>query len=352
MPNILPPEWHRQDAVMLTWPHADTDWATNLMAVEKVFIELSEVITAQQHLVVVCHNEAIKQHVFRLLTQANVNTELILCVISPTNDSWARDHGPLSVINENGQVTALDFIFNGWGGKYPAKLDNKINQALCKQLNVCQRQPVNIVLEGGGIDVDEQGHLLTTKHCLLNQNRNPDMSEHAVEQMLQHYFGVKKVLWLRHGALQGDDTDSHIDTLARFAPAQTIVYQACQDKTDSHFVDLENMKKELMAMRSIDGQKFSLLALPWPDAQYNAQGDRLPATYANFLVINKVVIVPSYGVSQDKLAQKVIQQAFPCHLIIGVNCRAIIEQFGSLHCLTMQLPQGFLLKENIHEHVC
>ncbi len=208
---------------------------------------------------------------------------------------------------------------------------------------------IDMVLEGGGIEIDQSGHLLTTKNCLLNNNRNPHMTKVDIENFFFEQLGAKKVLWLESGTLEGDDTDSHIDTLARFAPNKTIIYQGCQDQNDSHYDEMLQMKCELKAMRTYDNQPFRLLELPWPDSQFNANGDRLPATYANFLIINGAVLLPIYKVVQDTVAKTIIQRAFPEHKIISINCRPIIEQFGSLHCLTMQLPQGFLSKENAYD---
>ncbi|WP_444997296.1 agmatine deiminase family protein [Aliikangiella sp. IMCC44359] len=341
MSNILPPEWVSQDAVMLTWPHANTDWKSNLREVEAVFISISLAIVSRQKLLIVCHDKTLKKHICQLLQQSAVITKNIQFIVTETNDSWTRDHGPISVFNQQGEVIALNFIFNGWGEKYPAKLDNQINQALFEQLDINNWRNIDVVLEGGSIDIDEQGHLLTTKRCLLNANRNQNITQAIMEAMLKTQLGAKKILWLNYGALEGDDTDSHIDTLARFAPNQTIIYQGCDDENYRYYVELERMKQALSNMRSLKEEPFKLLELPWPDAQFNINGERLPATYANFLIINDAVLVPSYGVVQDKSARDVIQLAFPEREIIAINCRPIIEQFGSLHCLTMQLPQGF-----------
>jgi agmatine/peptidylarginine deiminase len=348
MSNCLPPEWHNQDAVMLTWPHGETDWAKNLASVEPVFVQISLAILTRQQLLIICHSLSLKKHISQLLLKAGARLKHISFIIAKNNDSWARDHGPLSVINRQGQIIALNFTFNGWGKKYSAVLDNEINLALFNQLGINNHITIDMVLEGGGIEVDQCGHLLTTENCLLNQNRNPQMTQADIEAYFFKQFGVKKVLWLQHGKLEGDDTDCHIDTLARFAPEQTIIYQGCLDQSDSHYDEMLQMKCQLKAMRTLKNQPFRLLELPWPESQFNSDGQRLPATYANFLIINGAVLVPSYGVGQDRLAAKVVQQAFPKHEILLINCRPIIEQCGSLHCLTMQFPQGFLPRENVH----
>lgn len=344
----LPPEWAPQDAVMLTWPHADTDWAPRLATVDPTYVEIAGAILKRQALVVICHNQDIETHVRGLLAKAQINTENLLTVIAPCNDTWARDHGPITVINDAAQTPvktrALDFTFNGWGNKYAWNLDNAISEALLGDKRVAaQHQTINLVLEGGGIEVDDSGHLLTTEQCLLNPNRNPALSRQDIEAQLQEAFGVQSVLWLKHGELDGDDTDSHIDTLARLAPDNTIVYVQCDDPEDSHFSELEKMTGEITELRTNTGEAFRLLPLPWPKACINGDGERLPATYANYLVINQAVLVPTYNQPEkDKKALAQIQLAFPEREIIGINCLALIEQFGSLHCITMQLPGGFL----------
>lgn len=338
----LPAEWYPQDAIMLTWPHENTDWKTILPSVEPIYLQLVKTICQFQAVVLVCHNYVLKQRITELLNQHSIDLTQVFWVICPTNDTWARDHGPITLINSTGQVTALDFTFNGWGNKFEAALDNKINQALFNQLNINQSEIIDLVLEGGGIESDGNGCLMATTECLLNPNRNPHFSKDDLETTLLNLFQLKKMLWIEHGALDGDDTDAHIDTLVRFSPNNGIVYQACDDSSDPHFASLNAMKNQLSQLTNIDGENYQLISLPWPDPQFNLDGDRLPATYANFLIINQAVLVPTYAVKQDEHALAQMKIAFPNHQIIGINCRPIIEQFGSLHCITMQLPKGFL----------
>lgn len=362
MSYYLPPEWHPQDAVMLTWPHANTDWAPYLAEVEPVYIEISRQILKRQSLLVICHDEFVQAHVQGLLNTAvirnscidtdSVNTNQLYTFVIPCNDTWARDHGPITLVNENKDTKSLDFIFNGWGNKYESSLDNAINKSLLQQPIIkATYETVDWVLEGGGIEVDDQGHLLTTELCLLNSNRNGELSREEIELKLKQHFGIQKVLWLKHGYLAGDDTDSHIDTLARFAPGNTIVYVQCLDENDEHFDELDKMQQELQALRTCNGQAFNLIPLPMPEAcfeqeqgQNQAQkGERLPATYANFLIINDAILFPTYRQEEtDKLALRQIEKAFPQYDIIAVDCLPLIQQFGSLHCISMQLPQGFL----------
>ena len=342
----LLPEWAQQDAVMLTWPHKDTDWADNLARVEPVYIELAKHITTQQQLVIVAHNSALKIHITALLNNANISLNRVHFVVTPTNDTWARDHGPLTcaAIDSPEQLKIYDFTFNGWGNKFESALDNLINRTLVKELSSTnnQYQALDMVLEGGGIEINEHGVLLTTSECLLNKNRNPDLNPNDIEALLKEHLGATHFLWVDHGYLAGDDTDSHIDTLVRFAPNNTLVYVKCDDETDEHYSALDAMEKQLKTFKTADNTPYNLIELPWPKAAYDDEQTRLPATYANYLIINNAVLVPTYNDANDEHALAQVQKAYPQHTIIGVNCQPIIEQFGSLHCITMQLPRGFL----------
>jgi agmatine/peptidylarginine deiminase len=345
----LPPEWHPQDAIMLTWPHADTDWAPYLAEVEPVFITIARHVLKRQSLVVICHNEAVQKHVRALLNTCDVNigdmdTHPLYIFVIPCNDTWARDHGPITLVNEEKKARSLDFIFNGWGNKYESQLDNAINKNFLKQPIVhAEYEAIDLVLEGGGIEVDDKGHLLTTEQCLLNPNRNVGLPRESIEFELNKHLGTQKVLWLKHGYLAGDDTDSHIDTLARLAPNNTIIYVQCLDQSDEHFDELNKMEQELQALHTCDGQPFKLIPLPMPTACFNESYERLPATYANFLIINGAILFPTYRQEKtDKLALAQIKIVFPQYDIIPIDCLPLIQQFGSLHCISMQLPQGFL----------
>jgi len=346
----LLPEWAEQDAVMLTWPHQDTDWAANLTAVEPVYVALCQAISQQQDVVIVAHDNALKAHIETLLENAEVDAKRIHFVVTPCNDTWARDHGPLTCANidDATELKVMDFIFNGWGNKFASELDNQINQVLVKQVANPKNgyQQSELVLEGGGVEINEHGVLLTTSECLLNPNRNPELTKADIEKTLVEQLGATSFLWVDHGYLAGDDTDSHIDTLVRFAPNNTLVYVQCDDKDDEHFAALDAMEKQLQSFKTAEGENYSLIALPWPKAVFNEDGDRLPATYANYLIINKTVLVPIYGDENDQLALGQVAKAYPDHTVVGINCVPIIHQFGSLHCITMQLPRGFLAGTN------
>lgn len=336
---ILPAEWHRQSAVMITWPHANSDWAAILDEVTDCYISLSKEITKRQKLIIVCENKnEVLQH-FSDDEKNNITTKQI-----DSNDTWARDHGPISLFIDN-QPAIFDFGFNGWGLKFASNLDNQITTELFdKQLfneNVLYRNKQNFILEGGAIESDGKGTLLTTSQCLLAPNRNQPMTQNEIEDYLIKTFGLKRVLWLNHGYLAGDDTDSHIDTLARLCDTETIAYVACNDKNDEHYEELKKMEEELISFKTIKGKPYKLVPLPMAD-EVIYEGLRLPATYANFLIMNDAVLMPEYGTDKDDIAKKQLQIAFPKHEVIGVNCTPLIKQHGSLHCITMQIPEGFI----------
>jgi agmatine deiminase len=338
MKRRLPAEWEAQDGVLLAWPHAQTDWAPLLAEVETVYVAMVATIARFERVVLVVADAAA---VTAVLQAAGVDREMVSLYQVPCDDTWARDFGPITVMDD-GQPRLLDFTFTGWGGKFDARLDNAITTALAAQAAFAAPvTTIALILEGGGIESDGAGTLLTTAECLLNPNRNAHLDRAAVEAQLRRHLGVQRVLWLESGYLAGDDTDSHIDTLARLAPDDTIVYQSCPDPDDEHFAALHAMTAELQALRSVEGRPYRLLALPWPRACYDGN-QRLPATYANFLVINGAVLVPTYNDPADATALAVIGTAFPDREIIGIDCRPLIRQHGSLHCVTMQLPQGVL----------
>ena len=340
----LLPEWATQDAIMLTWPHENTDWVDILPDVEPVYVTLCQQISQVQKVLIVAHSDALKVHIFTLLAEADVDMSAIVFVVAPCNDTWARDHGPLTTANPSGDLRVVDFAFNGWGNKYAADLDNNINKQLAAQ--VMNKQVAfhssEFVLEGGGIEINESGVLLSTSECLLNPNRNPTLSQTQIEATLSQQLGAHAFLWVDHGYLAGDDTDSHIDTLVRFAPNNTLVYVACDSADDEHFNALTAMKMQLESFITAQGKPYNLIPLPWPKPIFNKDNERLPATYANYLILNNTVLVPIYGDDHDSLAVQQVQKAYPNHTAIGIDCLALIHQFGSLHCITKQLPRGFL----------
>lgn len=340
--RYLPAEWNPQDAILITWPHPYSDWAETLDDAEDVYLDLLSSLSHTQDVVIQVHASIDTDRLKVLFERDGINQARCHLVMVDADDTWARDHGPVTVLDNN-QPMLLDFSFNGWGGKFDAHNDNALNQAMAgKGLFAVPMQSIDWVLEGGSIESDGQGTLLSTAACLLNPNRNGDTSRSSVEKHLKTWFGAQQILWLENGVLAGDDTDAHIDTLARFAPERTLVFQGCQDQTDTHFEALSAMKRELSTFSDASGNPYRLVELPWPDAQFNEEGQRLPATYANFLVANQILLVPTYAVPQDGAALELLAAAFPDHRVVGIPCRALIEQFGSLHCITMQLPRGTL----------
>lgn len=332
---FLPAEWHPQSFIQLTWPHQDTDWSYMLDEVEECFLNLAREIASRQPLLLVAPEfpKALENFEFK---------ENVFYVECPTNDTWARDHGFISLLNEQEEVRLVDFCFNGWGMKFAACKDNLINSQLVKGslLNGTYQNCRNFVLEGGSIESDGEGTLLTTSLCLLAPNRNDTLDKQEIEDYLKKNFNLKQVLWLDHGYLAGDDTDSHIDTLARLCPDHTICYVQCTDTEDEHYTELKKMEEQLKEFRTLDNEPFRLLGLPMPEAIFDEDGERLPATYANFLIMNDAVLYPTYDQPEnDRKAACVLQEAFPEKEIVGVDCRALIKQHGSLHCVTMQYPR-------------
>ncbi|MDF1821813.1 MAG: agmatine deiminase family protein [Alcanivoracaceae bacterium] len=332
----LLPEWHPQWGVLLAWPHAATDWRHMLPQADHTYTALGKAILDHEQLLVICRDPAHEAHVRERLHAAGARTQGLQCLHAPFNDTWARDFGPL-VVERDGATLALDFIFNGWGNKFPSQDDNALTAQLPLRID---RKVVDMVLEGGSVESNGEGLLLTTEQCLLNPNRNPDMDRLAVERALADTLGAENVLWLRDGDLEGDDTDAHIDTLARFCDPQTIAYVQCTDSNDSHYPALQAMEQQLQALA--ERHRLSLVPLPMATAQYDADGQRLPATYANFLIINGAVLVPTYECATDEAALAALRGVFPERRVIGIPCRPLIEQHGSLHCVTMQLPEGVL----------
>lgn len=331
----LPAEWEPQSFVQFTFPHQKSDWAYMYQKVTSCFTLIIEAAASFEPVVVVCHSREEVSGYFKNPTKFSIHFIEIA-----SNDSWARDHGAITVLH-NEKPVLLDFIFNGWGKKFEAGLDNLITPQLAKSfLNETNIQSMNFVLEGGAIESDGKGTLLTTSECLLSPFRNPGMNKEQIDEFLMDTFGLEKVLWLDHGYLSGDDTDSHIDTLARLCSHDTIAYVKCDDIEDEHFKALQQMEEQLKTFTNSKGLPYKLIALPWPQACYDADGDRLPATYANFLIVNGGVLVPTYAVPQDEEALRIIQDIFPNRKVVGIDCRPLIDQHGSLHCISMQYPAG------------
>ncbi len=311
----LPAEWERQSMVQLTWPHAKTDWAYMLSEITKTYEEMAAAIRKYEDLLVVGE---------------------------PNNDTWARDHGFITLVDDEGGARLLDYCFNGWGEKFEAALDNAINRRIYDEGKVKGEYVdcLDFVLEGGSIESDGEGTIFTTSGCLLAPHRNQPMTQAEIEARLKHDLCAERVLWIDYGNLTGDDTDGHIDTLVRIAPNYTLLYIGCDDEADEQYADLKKMEDQLKTFRTLSGEPYKLVKLPMPRAIYDEDGLRLPATYANFLVINGAVLVPTYNQPDlDAEAMRLIGEAFPGRDVVGIDCRSIIKQHGSLHCCTMQYPE-------------
>jgi agmatine/peptidylarginine deiminase len=336
----LPAEWEAQGGVLLAWPHAGTDWAPRLAEVERSYAALVGAIAAFQPAIVCVADAELREHAERLLVREGVRMDRVRFVKAEYDDTWLRDSGPITLVGEAG-FRLLDFHFTGWGGKYGAERDDRLVAQLVESglFRQSQHERIEFALEGGGIECDGERSLLTTWRCL--HERHPALSREAIEHTLKHQLRQDRVLWLESGFLEGDDTDAHIDTLARFASPDSIVWQSCDDESDPHHFELSAMGRELAALRTRHGHPYRLFALPWARPILD-EGRRLAASYANFLIINGAVLMPAYGDPADSQAAAVLAEAFPGRRIVPVPCRPLIWQNGSLHCVTMQLPVGLV----------
>lgn len=346
MKRCLPAEWEPQSLVMLTWPHQATDWAPYLKEITETYVRMADAITRYEQLVIATpHPIQVGAMLSGRLTPEQM-TRVYICFCK-TNDTWARDHGPITLRSDDGKLTMLDFRFNGWGEKFEATLDNNVTRTLHEdgafdtETKGTPRLADNddFVLEGGAIESDGKGTIMTTECCLMAPNRNQPMDKEDIEEELRFRLKAKRIIWLKHGSLIGDDTDGHIDTIVRLAPNDTLLYNKCTDENDEQYADFVALEEELKELRTLDGKPYKLIPLPQPDAIYD-EGERLPATYANFLIINGAVLVPTYNQEEkDKEACEAIKKSFPDREIIAIDSRTIVRQHGSIHCCTMQVPE-------------
>ncbi|MDQ7085244.1 MAG: agmatine deiminase family protein [Sulfurovum sp.] len=334
--RVIPAEWEKQACVLMSFPHQNTDWyeEDNKASLDEalcVFIRIAQAIAYRQAVYIVCDD---KIHIASLFC----STRNLTFIEIETNDTWIRDYGMISC-RENAKNTLLDFTFDGWGGKFDARLDTKVNHTLQQKgyMGITPLVPIDFVLEGGAIESDGEGTIMTTSSCLCHPNRNGGLSKPQVEARFLEYLGAERILWLDHGYLAGDDTDGHIDTLARFINRDTIVYVKSYDKEDEHHASLSQMEQALQAFRTKEGKPYHLIALPMSDAIYNTKQERLATTYANFLIINHAVLYPTYNDRHDKEVGLIFKRLFPDKECIPILCLKLVEQGGSLHCSTMQI---------------
>ncbi|WP_116124205.1 agmatine/peptidylarginine deiminase [Lewinella sp. IMCC34183] len=321
----LPAEWEPQQRVFFVFPRRSGDWGTVLDAASAAMVRAANVVQR------VCPTTLIVSDQTHFAPYADRYTGEVLHL--PTDDSWVRDSGPITVLD--GGPRLLDFTFNGWGGKFDARRDNELPQHIHAALYPgADYRRVETVLEGGSIESDGRGTLLTTSRCLLSTGRNDFTTRAAAEVVLREQLGARRVLWLDHGELEGDDTDAHVDTVARFLDEETIAYVAPPPPTDPHHADFVALREELRTIAT----DYRLVELPWAETLTSrVDGHRLPASYANFLISNGTLFLPTYGSRADQTALDILANESDYH-IVGVDCRAFVEQHGALHCLTMQIP--------------
>lgn len=325
----LPPEWERQQATILAMPHKQSDWKSYLKDARKKIGEIASNIAKYQQVFILCNDEESIESVYKYTNnQHNIKT-----ISVKFNDTWCRDYMPLGMIKNN-KLIMMDFIFNGWGLKFASNFDNQASQYVCNKL-LLQMKSKNIILEGGSIDVNGEGLLLTTSKCLLSKNRN-NLNKQKINNKLKKYLYIEKILWLENGFLIGDDTDCHIDNLARFINKETIIYLECNDKNDPHFGSLLAMKKELK--KYCNKYNLTLIPLPMPSAIYY-KNQRLPASYINFLFINGAILVPIFNDKNDQTTISVFENLYPLRDIIPIDSRILIRQGGGIHCISMQIPK-------------
>ena len=328
MNKVLLAEWEEQGAIIIAWPNDDTDWKYNLYEIEGTYIEIANQIADHQLLIILAKDYSIKDY-FTKKTLKNIKI-----ILTDYNDTWTRDYIGLSIKVNQGH-SLIDFRFNGWGEKYDFKKDNSINTSLYRK-NIFNEIDFNynhFILEGGSIDSNGQGTILTTSKCLLNRNRNSNLSKEQIETTLQQSLGIKKIIWINFGEISGDDTDSHIDNLARFCSEKTIVYSA------GNCLELKLMEEELKGIALKNN--YELVPIPLPKAIL-FEKQKLPASYMNFIITNQKVLVPTFCDANDEMALSILQNIFPSRKVIGINSRQIIQQKGSLHCLSMQIHKNIL----------
>ena len=337
----IPAEWEKQGFVQLTWPHKDSLWY-EVEKVQACYTKIAAAILSHEPLMIVCRDRKETESDLRRCGLENLDG--IRFVETPINDTWARDHGAISVFGCNGEKYILDFVFNGWGFKFASDLDNQITRniynkgAFAQDVKYIDMRP--FVLEGGSIDTDGAGTLMATSECLCSLNRNEYLSQEEIENHLKEAFGLKRILWLDHGSIAGDDTDSHVDILARFCSEDTIAYTSCEDPEDENYASLKAMEEQLRGFRTLDGKPYKLVPLPLPDALY-LDDYRLPGSYANFLILNGAVLIPGADSPKDQIARERLQAIFPDRTVEVIDCRSLLSGHGGLHCITMNYPEGW-----------
>lgn len=339
---MMPPEWSRHAATMLTWPHNRQTWpGDRLSKVEQVYLELIKSIVPREPILLFVNDKSIKERVVNYFDQQNIDTADIEVVTQPVNDVWVRDCGPITVKHQRKETYAIvNWVYNAWGEKYPPwRDDNQLPEFIANKYGLPSFEP-GIVLEGGAIDTNGTGVFLTTESVLLNKNRNPDLTKKKVEEYLSIYLGAEKVIWLKNG-LTGDDTDGHIDGLARFVNANTIVTAICENKNDLNYDALKENYKLLKSATDENGKRFTIIPIPLPETKIEGEtvdgSEHVPASYINFYILNDAVLLPLYDDRYDRSVVEIFSELFPKRRIIGIPCSDLVWGQGSIHCITQQL---------------
>lgn len=343
MARTLPAEWTPQDALLLIWPHADSDWAPRLDAAEAAFGALALAIARFEPLVIACHDEATRKRALDQLQRVGCPRAAFTTVLVPSDDTWARDIAPITVF-EDERPLCIVFGFDGWGGKYRSRRDAAFAGRLLDNPGFATlgRERADLVLEGGALETDGGGTLLVNRRTVLDPVRNGELGRQQAEERFRHHFGIERTLWLDVEPIPGDDTDGHIDTLARFTGTDTIVHAAPHSADDPAAATLDALHGQLTVLETIDGRPYRLTALPNPAPFTDERGFPCPATYVNFVILNDAVLVPAYADANDGVAVERLQACFPGRTIVPVPSRTFVTQAGGPHCLTMHWPQGTL----------
>ena len=332
----FPAEWEPHRATWLSWPHKEASWPGKLDAIYPPYVEFIRLLAEQEEVHLNVADESMAALATRHMESGGVNLDQVFLHFFPTNDAWCRDHGPAFVRNPQGEIAVINWEYNAWGGKYPPfDLDNAIPPQVATYRGLPHFSP-GIVMEGGSIEVNGAGTLLTTRACLLNPNRNPHLSQSEIEGYLRDYYGQEQILWLGDGIV-GDDTDGHIDDLTRFVNHNTVVTVVESNTEDENYQLLQDNLNELREHRLMDGSSLNIVELPMPDAVVH-DGQRLPASYANFYIANGLVVVPTYRCAQDADALSILADCFPARKVVGIDSTDIVWGLGSFHCLSQQEP--------------
>ena len=334
----MPAEWEPHRGTWLSWPHKEASWPGKFTPVPAVFARMIGELVAHEEVHINVGGADMESDVRDVLARAGVPRDRVFFHHIPTNDAWCRDHGPIFIQRDrDGREQAIvDWGFNAWGGKYPPfDLDDVVPTRIGAELGLRVFAP-GIVMEGGSLDVNGRGTLLTTESCLLNPNRNPRLDRREIERYLEDYLGVRQILWLGDGIV-GDDTDGHVDDLTRFTDPRTVVTVVEDDPADPNYAPLRDNLERLRSMRDQDGEPFRIVTLPMP-RPLEHEGQRLPASYANFYIANGVVLLPTYDPERDETARITLQELFPTRRVVGIDCTDLVWGLGAFHCVSQQWP--------------